>query len=145
VNKALCDEDIGNIMITVKSKCDNCNSEKSIIVGDRCVNGELVWSESHNCNNCGFAIESDGVGALPEHYRSIMLAQEGFWCLKIVNGNKATIGKVLRKINYNLNQISNLLKLIPGVISEGTKAEMEQLKFSFDKEEIESVIEKSKI
>ena len=107
-------------MVESKIKCANCGSEYRVSFGDRFMHGELIWSESHRCLNCDFAMEIDDKGKLPEDKRRLVLEQDGEWGLILKSDNKPLIAKVLRSIDsFSIQEVLELLRLIPGVVLKG--------------------------
>ncbi len=122
-------------MVILEYPCSDCSGVCTVLFIERCMHGYIILSESTRCSNCDFALEADGHGKLPDDIRKLQIEQEGHWGLKIHSGKKVVIGKVIRALeSLTLKEVSILLKKIPGIISTGTQAEMERIKYWLDHE-----------
>lgn len=119
-------------MAVMRDMCANCGEKVDIHVKQYIVNDTIAWSEAYSCTECGNEVVSDDWGEpTPNEVRKAILEQEGEWeffVLKPVE-NKAQILKNLRSaLNLTLQEVSSLLKKIPGVLMVGTFQEMLLLK-----------------
>lgn len=111
--------------------CPNCGHKTSWEFGETVVGERLVWHASSQCDNCGYTLEEDDEGPLPDHLRAIVLTEQGEWRLYVEASEdpKALILKVLREtLALSLSDVATLKEHIPGVVRSGTQAEMEWLR-----------------
>ncbi len=130
-------------MIETKDFCDNCNKIININIQQTVINKRLRWSISSVCPFCSTAIESDDIGFPPDDIRKIILAEEGKYQLLIKQPkfNKVKTVKVLRDaLEMSITEASNILKLLPQPIIDGTKMEMIYLQKLLELEGIEAEV-----
>src|SRR5262249_18532105 len=93
--------------------------------------GRLVWHKAYSCPTCGTNVQEDGFGDLDPESRQAILDQEGQWVLILhSSGPQAVLVlKSLRSVlGWTLDHLAELKKHLPGVVAQGTRAEMECLR-----------------
>lgn len=116
-------------MAKVLKKC-NCGTTSLAEVGQSFISGRLMWYLSFRCPCCGNATEIDGIEDMPIEIRDAIFQQDGKWGIAIEDSNKnSSVLAILKKaLNLSMNEMVQLRRLIPGIVTTGTKTEMERLK-----------------
>src|SRR6185295_19298205 len=117
-------------MPSLERTCPDCGQKVFWNFGQTILGERLGWHASLYCDHCGYALEQDDVGPLPQDLRRIVLAEQGQWALLVEGTNDQTplFLKSLREaLSLSLPQVAQLRKLIPGIVLSGTRAEMERL------------------
>lgn len=63
----------------VKYPCPSCDCPDQMRISQSGFSGDLRWSESVNCIQCGLTTEADGLGFPSEEIREKMLSVNGRW------------------------------------------------------------------
>ncbi|WP_044640082.1 hypothetical protein [Risungbinella massiliensis] len=115
--------------------CEKCSKPLEIKVGQSIIDEKLVWHASFSCQECQYWLEEDGMGEMPDNYRSIIIKEKGLWQIEIFESkNMAQILKVLRTtFDLSIGDVVRLKKNIPGVLYKGTLVEMKRLEKVFRK------------
>ncbi len=135
-------------MANVNCKCSTCGNLVKVTVSQHVDRTYLLWNGSYRCSHCGADVTFDDDGFPPEDVRKEILAEGGSWEL-LVESSIDTL-KIALCINDALGQprksAIQLRKMLPGPISQGTKAEMHWLRNVLAKAGYESkVVMSSKI
>lgn len=109
--------------------CPRCGVSNALRVGQSNQSGKLRWYEVINCSSCGLHSEADGVGIAPSEIRNLLIKMHGLWAIRIDDiKSTANILKVLRSsLSLDMKDASSLIKILPGSVYSGTKAEAEWL------------------
>ena len=97
-------------MAVIKMKC-NCGMIIESNVGDSIYNNNLRWYQTYCCDNCGNAMEMDGIGDIPSEIKKAIMMQEGSYGLfssDLKNRNK--IIYLLKKMPYKDLDLFDLFK-----------------------------------
>ncbi len=111
-------------MAEINDVCPDCKEEIVWNIGQL---SELKWYESTSCPLCGYAVEADAGGFMPEDYRKLIIEEEGLWQVSVDSaGNKSiALAKMLRQIlGLDLKEAMGISKKIPTAIFTGTQSEM---------------------
>ncbi|AFY56835.1 hypothetical protein Riv7116_4414 [Rivularia sp. PCC 7116] len=130
-------------MVKTEDYCDECKKKINISVQQTVMNQRLRWSISYICPFCSSMIESDDIGFPPDDIRQLILAEEGEYQLFIKQPelNKVKAVKVLRDaLEISITEASNILKLFPKPIVNGTKIEIFYLQKLLECEGIEAEV-----
>ena len=86
-------------MALINRMCPDCGGSVQIGFGSSCRGGELIWSASHQCKDCDYALEEDSWGHIPDDYRQLELEHDGTWSLlvKSTETSRVRVVKVLRE------------------------------------------------
>ncbi len=118
-------------MIETRATCPDCGGEATIGTGDSAHSGRLRVYESHFCADCGYALEADGPGPLPEETRRRVLSEHGVFGLQVRvkrSQDRIVLMKVLREaLGLSLPEAKRLVSRLPGVVVRGTRAEVRAL------------------
>lgn len=109
--------------------CAECLSVATVSVGQSFVSGNLAWYESFRCPTCG-ASEEDGTGIAPAWLRDALIEAEGSWGLRVelTGSDRIAACKTLHcDLNTDFDDVSAMLKRIPGIVYVGTRTEMQWL------------------
>lgn len=119
-------------MATVSYSCPECRKATQLQVGQSIFGGKLVWYSSYSCTNCGSVVTMDDEGVPPDYIRHEIIKTEGLWHLYIYDENTRqrliAVQQMRSALNIPFSEVGNILKLIPGRVKSGTRAEMEWLK-----------------
>jgi DNA-directed RNA polymerase subunit RPC12/RpoP len=119
-------------MATVSYSCPECSKATQLHVGQSIFGGQLVWHSCYSCTNCGAVIEMDDEGVPPDYIRHEIIKTEGLWHLYVYDENRRqrliAVREMRSALNIPFSEVDKLLKLIPGRVKSGTRAEMEWLK-----------------
>lgn len=135
-------------MAEIKRNCTNCSAEIISDIGQNVTpNGSLRWYEAYHCPNCNADLEFDDIGIPPDYIRNLILESEGEWTLVVKSLDKSKkfdFTKVLRNLfNYSLQDAIKILSKIPGIIYQGTQAEVQWIQKHLDDYDIDSEIMRS--
>ena len=130
-------------MVKIEAKCDDCQKIKRITIGQTGITGKLTWFESHYCPFCGYVMEVDNEGYLPDAIRQIVFSREGQYCLEVdssVANSKIRAIKIVRQaLNLSMLDTKKMLNEFPHLV-RGTKAEIEWLQVLLSRKEIKSTV-----
>jgi hypothetical protein len=132
-------------MTRIEGQCHNCHKPIQFEFQQTVIQEQLRWYLSYNCSFCGFSVELDDIGLLPEDVRQKNFQEEGEWEIIIEDfeQQKQSIIKSLRQITglstIDLYQKLKRLRSRPGVIESGTKFEMNWLHSRLQLDGIESI------
>lgn len=132
-------------MTSIHTACEHCGRDAVVNASQSIFNERLVWHTSYSCPHCGFQLEEDGFDSPPDEIRRAILADEGEWTLIVHETSSRVILalKVLRKaLNLSLDDVAKLRNLIPGSVSNGTRAEMERRRILLSSEQLQASVSK---
>ena len=118
-------------MPSLERTCPNCGHTVLWNFGETVLGERLIWHASSHCDNCGYHLEEDDRGPLPDDLRVIVLTEQGEWTLRIedASGSRMLIIKSLREaLDLSLLAVAQLKERIPGAVLSGTRAEMQRLR-----------------
>ena len=117
-------------MATIPETCSKCGHRSSATVSERVFDGRLHYSHSFRCPACkGGAFEGCGKDESPAYIREPILAQEGKWQITVVRATDVVqlAAALHKRLKIDRRTAVAAAKRIPGVISTGTRAEVECL------------------
>lgn len=111
--------------------CGTCNAVAAVLVTQTVVGERIAWSVSLRCRRCGAAEEQCGWDVMPDHWREILVAQDG---LARVHADlqssqllKVRLLSVFREQGSTIAEALMAFKSLTGVGIVGTSAEMRLL------------------
>lgn len=114
--------------LDVNVDCEDCESEVLATLSQSFYSGELSWSMTYNCSNCGCNIEFDDVGLPPEKIRRELMMAHGKWRLSVSKTKIDNRGQFLlclkRVFGVSLSESKRLLDK-SDFIYEGTEVEVD--------------------
>jgi hypothetical protein len=125
----------GPSMVAIASTCGKCRRGVRLSVSQTVQRGELRWGTSYQCEFCGTAEESDGVGAAPEDVRRAIIEQDGEWGLTVTDVVVVpTALRVLRQaLALSISETAAIKRGAPGTLVRGTRVEMMRLEAAMRK------------
>jgi hypothetical protein len=108
----------------IEKTCPNCSKPAIFDFNEKIVGDKLFWSASLTCPACGYAVEMDDKGSLPEHLRSQVIAEEGLWELEISSEDTYTLKTIHQVMQISIDELAKLKKQIPCVVYQGTENEL---------------------
>jgi hypothetical protein len=108
----------------IEKACPDCSKPAIFDFNEKIRDSALFWSASLTCRACGYAVEMDDKGSLPDDLRSRMIAEEGLWELEIGSTNVYTMKAIHQVMQIHINELAGLKKQMPCVIYRGTKTEV---------------------
>jgi hypothetical protein len=110
-------------MTTIEKPCPDCSKPAIFSFGEKIINDRLFWSASFTCSNCGYAVESDDIGRLPDNLRLLVLSEEGLWELEFSSTDVLSLKAIHQVMNIPFKKMAQLKEKIPCIIYEGTETE----------------------
>ena len=117
-------------MAILNRTCPECHKQASSSVGDRVVEGQLVWFESFRCPHCGCSMERDDRGVAEFSVRQAILAETGLWGWRVPTTDPAllkTLIQIRQKLDLKDLRIAGIAEIkskAPGLLAVGTRAEI---------------------
>ncbi|MGL5805065.1 MAG: hypothetical protein ACRC2R_16195 [Xenococcaceae cyanobacterium] len=118
-------------MVLINEPCLDCGKTLKVTIGEVVIDRKLRWYKSCQCPYCGLVLEFDETGNLPNRIRQIILATEGRWNLNVLETEKQRIiaTKIIRQVlNLSTTEAIKIKNKMPGVVLDGTHAEVEILR-----------------
>mgnify|MGYP000937758871 CR=1 FL=1 len=108
----------------IDRECPDCHETGIFTFGELIQDSRLSWQASHVCLMCGFVVEIDDYGMLPDHLRNIVLEQEGIFELKFNDSLRLRVLKIMRDcFKWTMQDTKDFMSLKSNVL-EGTHIEM---------------------
>jgi hypothetical protein len=126
-------------MPQLEKRCSTCGGRSIVVFGQRCLGGNLIWSGSEACQECGARTEFDDYGDIPEDLKPLVLQEEGEWSLHIMPSQdtikalkllRARLGLPISDVKAKLNNL------------RGTKAKMMWLQDGLRLQGVESTLKR---
>ena len=128
----------------ININCYKCKEEGKLFIGERVVpsNYDVMWIGDFLCEKCGAIMHVDGVNLSDEEARKISYENWGVWGLYLDIENQNELLKALlvlkKKALINQKDIKTVKDKNPGIVLEGTSAEMQRLKIFLEEDGIKS-------
>ncbi|MEU4164762.1 hypothetical protein [Actinoplanes sp. NPDC026670] len=117
--------------VPIERPCGTCNAAAGVLVTQTVVGERIAWSVSLRCRQCGAAEEQCGWDVMPDHWREILVAQDGLARvhadLQSSRPLKVRLLSVFRDQGSTIAEALMAFKSLTGAGIVGTSAEMRLL------------------